>query len=449
MFVKQKELIDEDFVIDLVSQANNKPALSKSVAKYNGGFLPVDLAFIDKKIALKNFKMKKTLLLIITFLLFSCKGQEKSSDWKTLEKLSSKDKTKYILSLKDEFPYFNDLVSNTKSYLDKFTFIDLDNDGDNDLIYIGESGAEPKCIRIFLNNKNTFNKVFDEFSNKPKLTFEGKKLINLKVFQSHCCGESWDLHVKYFLFEISTNNLKNNKIEDYYVFEANEEPLNYLKPYKVKTTIAVNARYSPAIGIIPKKEYKEELKMSENIIGNLKTNVFLNVIGEKKDNKDGRTWLYVEAKKSQFENENFVIFGDEDQFSIRCWISKKNVESEITNSFSEKWHGKYILTLNEESEDWRDIHDFELVISKDGATYLAKGFQLYEFYKLTIQQSNNKTLQFKFLKALDNTMSEVSLQKTKDFGQLQFDGKKFTWICPYINKKFEDGKTTKYVLKKK
>lgn len=398
---------------------------------------------------LKNYNHKNIILLILVFLLQSCKGQDSSKDWKTLEKISSSEKTKSILSLKDEFRYFSDLESNSKFYFDKFTFIDLDKDGENDVIYIGESGAEPRCIRIFLNNKNTFNKVFDEFSYKPKLTFEDGKLINLKVFQTHCCGESWDKHIKYFSIKITPNQFKNNKIEDYYVFEANQEPSNYTKPYKVKTTTAINARYSPAIGVIPKKEYKEELKMAENIIGNLKTNIFLNVIGEKKDNKDGRTWLYVEAQKSQFEKENFVIFGDEDEFSIRCWISKKNVETEITSSFSEKWHGKYILTLNEKSEDWRNIHDFELVISKEGTTYLVKGFQLYEFYKLTVVKSNNETLQFEFLEALDNTMNEVPLQKTKDFGQLQFDGKKYTWVCPYINKNFEDGKMNKYVLNKK
>lgn len=366
---------------------------------------------------------------IISFLLFSCNGQEKSSGWKTLEKISSKEKTKYILSLKNEFPYFNDLVSNTKPYLDKFTFIDLDNDGDNDLIYIGESGAEPKCVRIFLNNKNTFNKVFDEFSNKPKFTFEDGKLINLKVFQTHCCGEGWDLHIKYFLFKTSNNKLKNNKIEDYYVFEANEEPLNYVKHYMVKTTKTINARFSPAIGIIPKKEYKEELKMSENIIGNLKTDVLLNVIGEKKDNSDGRTWLYVEAKNNQFEKDKFVIFGDEDEFTIRGWISKKNVETIVANEnnilstvISSKWIGNYQKEFIEKFTDGTsNISTWSFLINKNNVVQKNDTYPTETKYKVV--EKNNQLELFCTDSNCQKTDADFIIKKEND--KLYIKGKAF------------------------
>ena len=409
--------------------------------------------------------MKKILLLIISFLLFSCNGQEKSSDWKTLETISSKDKTKYILSLKNEFQFFNDLVSNTKSYLDKFTFIDLDNDGDDDLIYIGESGAEPKCIRIFLNNKNTFVKVFDEFSNKPLLTFKDDQLVNLKVFQTHCCSEGWDKHIKYFSIKIISNEFKNNKIEDYYVFEANQEPSNYQKSYKVHSNTTVNVRYSPAIGIITKKEYKDELKMSENIIGNLKTGVTVNVLGEKKDEKDGRTWLYVEANKNLFENANFVIVGEEDNFNVRGWISKKNVETEIINinnavnneissksignyqkEFTENWYGVYHTDLNENNKDWRESQSVSLTIKKDSIIYEVAGYQIFQKYKLK-GKINKGNLKLEFDKAMENTESAV-LKTTKDFGQISFDGKNYNWVCPYNDISFMDDKKQIYILKK-
>ncbi|WP_309610127.1 hypothetical protein, partial [Flavobacterium sp.] len=60
MFVKQKELIDEDFVVDLVSQADNKPALSKTVAKYNGGLLPIalDSSIKSKSAGATSFYLK-------------------------------------------------------------------------------------------------------------------------------------------------------------------------------------------------------------------------------------------------------------------------------------------------------------------------------------------------------------------------------------------------------
>ena len=54
------ELIEEDFVVDLVSQANNKPALSKTVAKYNGGLLPValDTSVKSKSAGATSFYLK-------------------------------------------------------------------------------------------------------------------------------------------------------------------------------------------------------------------------------------------------------------------------------------------------------------------------------------------------------------------------------------------------------
>jgi hypothetical protein len=343
--------------------------------------------------------MKDITLLIIVFVLNSCKGQDSNSDWKRLENISLKDKTKYILSLKNEFPYFYDLEKNPESYISRFTFIDLDKDGDNDLIYIGESGAESKCIRIFLNKKNAFKKVFDEFSSKPLLTFKNNQLINLKVFQTQCCGESWNIHIKYFFIKTTTNVFIDNKISDYYIFEANEEPLNYTQPYRVKTNTTVNVRYSPKIGVIVKKAYKEELKMSENIIGNLRANIAINVLGEKIDNSDGRTWLYIQADKNQFNKDNFVIIGDESDFTIRGWVSKKNIEkviikteTDISDNVSSKWIGNYQRQFNEKFTDGTtSLWTWTFLINKDKAVFKSDIYPSDTKYKV-IEKNNQLEL---------------------------------------------------------
>jgi hypothetical protein len=48
IFVKQKELLEEDFTIQLISQANNKPVFTQVVNKYNGGLLPIELDSVMK-----------------------------------------------------------------------------------------------------------------------------------------------------------------------------------------------------------------------------------------------------------------------------------------------------------------------------------------------------------------------------------------------------------------
>lgn len=123
-------------------------------------------------------------------------------------------------------------------------------------------------------------------------------------------------------------------------------------------------------------------------------------------------------------------------------LFKDEAGSSISN-----WYGKYSLTLNENSEDWRNIHEIKLSISENSITYSAEGFQLYEFYKLSSKENNNN-LQLDFSEALDNTENEMHLKKTKDFGVIFFDGKKYKWLCPYINENFSEGKEKTYILKK-
>ena len=125
----------------------------------------------------------------------------------------------------------------------------------------------------------------------------------------------------------------------------------------------------------------------------------------------------------------------------------KEQTDSVKKSIPNKWYGTYSFALNKESEDWRDINDISITISKDSIIYLDKGFQLFHLYKLSAQENNNN-LKLTFEKALENT-DGWALKKNKDFGQISFDGKNYNWVCPYVDISLMDGKTTKYVLKKK
>ncbi|UHO37069.1 hypothetical protein H5J24_15035 [Chryseobacterium capnotolerans] len=143
-----------------------------------------------------------------------------------------------------------------------------------------------------------------------------------------------------------------------------------------------------------------------------------------------------------------MISIDELNSMVHNKTSKENNLNLQVNSTSKNWYGKYSLSLNEDSEDWRDIHEIILEISKDSVTYKATGFQLYEFYKLEIKERKEAAIHLNFSKALDNTENQVFLEQTKDFGTITFDGSKYFWKCPYIDKSFTDGKKKTYILKK-
>lgn len=150
----------------------------------------------------------------------------------------------------------------------------------------------------------------------------------------------------------------------------------------------------------------------------------------------------------------FIIFvllisckGKEEKKTETFNKSHKEQTVSVKKSIPNKWYGTYSFALNKESEDWRDINDISITISKDSIIYLDKGFQLFHLYKLSALENNNN-LKLIFEKALENT-DGWALNKTKDFGEISFDGKNYKWVCPYVNISLMDGKKTIYLLNKK
>lgn len=160
-----------------------------------------------------------------------------------------------------------------------------------------------------------------------------------------------------------------------------------------------------------------------------------------------KRWEYIGEKKIK-EGEESVISIDELNTMVHSKNSKENNLNLPVNSISKNWYGKYSLSLNEDSEDWRDIHEITLKISKDSITYMAEGFQLYEFYTLIIKENKENRIRLSFLKALDHTENAVYLKKTKDFGVITFIGGQYLWSCPYIDERFAERKKMTYPLKK-
>ncbi len=96
-----------------------------------------------------------------------------------------------------------------------------------------------------------------------------------------------------------------------------------------------------------------------------------------------------------------------------------------------KWHGVYHV-ITKESKDWRENQSIYLSISKDSIIYEIAGYQMYEKYLLKGKVINSNILSLTYLKYLDGIESAV-LEKTKDFGKIYFDGKKYLWKSPYLD----------------
>ena len=111
-----------------------------------------------------------------------------------------------------------------------------------------------------------------------------------------------------------------------------------------------------------------------------------------------------------------------------------------------KWFGKYTLTLNGDDDDWRNSKEIELNISSKSVTYLAKGFQLYQYFNLSAEEKNGD-LTLHYQNSLDNTES-WALNKTKNFGTLTLKGEDYKWSSPYLNMYFNDSKLINFKVVK-
>ncbi|MCY0978707.1 hypothetical protein PGH12_10530 [Chryseobacterium wangxinyae] len=164
--------------------------------------------------------------------------------------------------------------------------------------------------------------------------------------------------------------------------------------------------------------------------------------------KDDEKWIFIKEFNVKNYDDNIKYSKKEFLKSLILntnFSDKKSINSNKQTSYLKDWEGRYSLTLNEDSDDWRNIHEIKLTISKDSVIYTVKGFQLYEYYILSTKETQ-KFINLHYLKALDNTENIGHLKKTKDFGTFTFDGKNYILESPYIDLNFNNGRKNKYKL---
>lgn len=213
--------------------------------------------------------------------------------------------------------------------------IDLDNDGDNDLLFTYRCG-EANCFDIYMMTKKGFNNILSEFGN---ITFDYKDSKDLKPSQiilksdlNHCCGESPFGSFRQFIFQndkpIIIGNYVRYNYEDYckdklweYTFYPHQISTS---KYSVRITKdEYNVRFSADL-----ENHKADFTCidNSNIIGQLKENSVITVLAENKGkDHELRTWLYVEIKGSDLKAETCnspLSYGFKGQ-KLRGWISDK------------------------------------------------------------------------------------------------------------------------------
>jgi hypothetical protein len=166
-------------------------------------------------------------------------SDESSFDFSSFDKTDKSTKIKLMNLVKNNFGQFKNLADWPDCCLNDFHFIDIDNDGDLDLIFNGWSGSADSDVEIFMNINNNFKKVFAESSYVENIVFNNHKFKQIKIYDPGCCG-AFDAHEYTFDFKLEKDSLQ------YWLVEHLKNHNSFAEPVKINDSIrfeVTNDRY--------------------------------------------------------------------------------------------------------------------------------------------------------------------------------------------------------------
>jgi len=229
-----------------------------------------------------------------------------------------------------DFPQFtNDSISRyTIKDLKKCLYpVDLNGDGQVDMIFTGFSGGESDVTRIYLNLGNSFKLMFEDYQFIVSLTITNGKLTRLKTADPGCCDAYLYFERDYEVRQ-ETGSLNFIRGKQTVEYSRTERPVNLLKtpvPWQsLHDTILIRA--SAAILDEP---FNPHLETLGNIIAGYKQKIRGTILAVQKG-RDGMEWFYIEiipdvkpAKSIFYEIEKYPTF-------IRGWVESFDVKANLT-----------------------------------------------------------------------------------------------------------------------
>jgi len=164
------------------------------------------------------------------------------------EKIDPNEKLALMQKVARLYPQYSDHESWPHKHSEYFHFMDLDLDGDLDLIFDGWSGAEPMMVEILLQIDSKFESKFKGYVDLVGFKVRNEKLQELTIYDPGCCG-AIIAHELQYEFKIRPDSIDYWLIEHLEFHNATTEPEKYYEtpiPFEVVNTVTV-LRIAPRI----------------------------------------------------------------------------------------------------------------------------------------------------------------------------------------------------------
>lgn len=241
-------------------------------------------------------------------------------NWTELETLSESKKAAYIETAHSELKrYLHDFDEGEYNLMRDCHVIDMDNDGDFDIIYNGWDGVEGDFVLVLRKDSSQFVVQLSEIGTVTEFFLYDGKLQSVSILNVACCGAIHTMDLQYRTLDTPMRF----QIENAYVYhQSTIYPEEYsrtaYREYFI-TSPELNMRYSPrvdttsAIFDVPNAE-------KTNVIATFSQGTRGWIIGKAIDD-NGDVWYYMQMKS--YPVNTVLTYPEYDELYYCGWMNAK------------------------------------------------------------------------------------------------------------------------------
>ncbi len=219
------------------------------------------------------------------------------------------------------FPQFtNDsLPKFTVKTLKKCLFpVDINGDMLPDMIFSGFSGGEADVVQIFLNRKDSFELVFEDYQYITKFRKEAGKLVELQTGDVGCCAN--------YLYFTRDYRVKQENGEPFFIkvkqkvaYQYTEEPFKYY-PQPIPFVAKSDTMLLRASAAQLNEPYNPYLETFGNIVAKYRSKT-RGIVVAYKSYGNGNDWYFVEVYPDTSPSASILYDLTKMPTFIRGWVS--------------------------------------------------------------------------------------------------------------------------------
>lgn len=227
-----------------------------------------------------------------------------------------------------QFPQFTNDSTHRHSAKDlKKCLFPADINGDKlpDMIFSGNNGGGSDIVRIWLNKRDSFELIFEDYQYISKFTKTGNKLVELQT------GDAGDGdNYLYFTRDYRVGEDKNEpmfiKGKQVVAYKYTEEPAKYY-PQPIPFLAKADTMLLRASAAMQNEPFNPQLNTFGNIIAKYRTKARGLVLAYASNGK-GNDWFFVEVSPAAMPSASILYDIDKIPTFIRGWVSSQSVQLE-------------------------------------------------------------------------------------------------------------------------